>query len=99
REGDVWTLTGGASVIRLKDGKGVVYLDALLRRAGDEVHVADLVGLDDTGDAGAVLDPKARQQYKTRLDELRSELAEAERFGDVGRTTRLREELDAIGEE
>jgi non-specific serine/threonine protein kinase len=50
----------------------------------------------DLGDAGAVLDAKAKAEYRRRLDDLREELAEAERFNDPGRTAVAREEIEFI---
>jgi len=62
--------------------------------------VVDLVGeeltLGGLGDAGPLLDTKARVAYRHRLVELRKELAEAERFNDIGRSERLREEIDFL---
>jgi len=48
------------------------------------------------GDAGEVLDERARREYQTRLRELRAELDDAERCNDLGRSERLQSELDAI---
>ena len=53
----------------------------------------------DLGDAGAVLDAKARGQYRRRIGELREELTEAVRFNDTFRAARLRSELEAIHEQ
>jgi tetratricopeptide (TPR) repeat protein len=53
----------------------------------------------DGGDAGALLDPEAKAAYRERVVELREDLEEAERFHDVERASRLREELDFIGAE
>jgi hypothetical protein len=50
----------------------------------------------DLGDAGALLDAKAREQYRRRIGELREELAEAVRFNDPLRAARLRAELEAL---
>jgi hypothetical protein len=50
----------------------------------------------DLGDAGALLDGKARGQYRRRIGELRDELAEADRFNDTLRAARLRSELEAL---
>src|SRR5262245_36686494 len=50
----------------------------------------------DLGDAGALLDAKAREQYRRRGGELREELAEAVRFNDPLRAARLRAELEAL---
>ncbi|WCB96378.1 hypothetical protein DSM104299_05137 [Baekduia alba] len=57
------------------------------------------VVLTDGGDAGALLDPEAKAAYRERVVELREDLEEAERFHDVERASRLREELDFIGAE
>ena len=51
------------------------------------------------GDAGAVLDTRARKQYQQRLCDLREELAEAERLNDSSRTANLRSELEAVGDQ
>lgn len=51
------------------------------------------------GDAGAVLDPQAKQQYKQRIGELREEIEEAEGFNDRERAERGREELEFLGRE
>jgi tetratricopeptide (TPR) repeat protein len=53
----------------------------------------------DLGDAGALLDPQAKAEYRERVDELRAELEEAERFNDPGRADRAREELDFLTRE
>jgi hypothetical protein len=50
----------------------------------------------DLGDAGTVLDPKAKADYRRRLGELKEELEEAERLNDLGRKERLREEFDFV---
>jgi class 3 adenylate cyclase len=48
------------------------------------------------GNAGPLLDAHAKAAYKQRLDDLREELAEAERFNDAGRVSRAREEREFI---
>jgi non-specific serine/threonine protein kinase len=45
-----------------------------------------------------VLDAKAKAEYKCRLDELREELDEAERFNDPPRRTHAQNELQAIAD-
>jgi non-specific serine/threonine protein kinase len=42
------------------------------------------------GDAGPVLDGRARASYRRRLEELRASLDEAERFNDAGRAAAAR---------
>ncbi len=51
------------------------------------------------GDAGELLDARAKAAYRARLEELQPELEEAARFNDVGRAERARREIDALGEE
>jgi hypothetical protein len=99
RDGESWVLSCGARSVRLRDGKGVQYLDALLRASGREIHVSQLVGIDEAGDAGAMLDAEAKASYRARVEDLREVLREAESHGDRGRAARAREELEAIGEE
>jgi hypothetical protein len=50
----------------------------------------------DLGDAGALLDAKAKAAYKARLDELAAELEEAERFGDPARAAKASAERDFL---
>jgi pimeloyl-ACP methyl ester carboxylesterase len=51
------------------------------------------------GDSGTVIDAKARDDYKRRMADLRAELAEADRNNDTGRASRLRWELESLGEQ
>jgi class 3 adenylate cyclase len=57
---------------------------------------ADGLSVAGLGDAGTVLDATAKAAYRRRVEELREELEEAERFNDSGRATNAREELDFI---
>jgi tetratricopeptide (TPR) repeat protein len=115
KEGDLWRVAYRGDGFHLKDSKGLQFLSTLLRNPGREVHVLDLLGersdggvaagatsegvTGDLGDAGEMLDPVARSAYKRRLDDLREELEEAERFNDVGRAERARHEMDFLGAE
>jgi pimeloyl-ACP methyl ester carboxylesterase len=53
----------------------------------------------DLGDAGTLLDAKAREQYRLRIGELREELAEAAQLNDTWRAARLRSELESLGDQ
>ena len=50
-------------------------------------------------DAGPILDAQAKAEYKHRLDDLRRDLEEAERFNDPTRAERARSEMDALAEQ
>jgi len=58
--------------------------------ASEGIHVGGL------GDAGEMLDEKARKQYRRRLLELREELEEAKRLGRVERAEQAEREIDAL---
>jgi hypothetical protein len=57
------------------------------------------VGLRAVGDAGPVLDPQAKAQYRARLDELEEELREAEQWNDPERAARAKEERELLAHE
>jgi hypothetical protein len=101
RDGDVWAVRSGTGAsFRVKHAKGMDYLDHLVRSPGREVYVLVLAGADEAPeDAGAVLDDRAKQAYRRRVEDLEDQLAEAERLGDRGRASRAREELEAVAEQ
>src|SRR5262249_34957780 len=113
REGEEWRIVFNGRTLRLRDAKGVHYIATLLRRRGEDVHVADIanaapgpadggtsvadretdvtMGL---GDAGPVLDPQARREYRRRLEDLREELEQATSWADSGRASKARAEIE-----
>ena len=60
---------------------------------------AELSVDDPRAGAGPGLDETAKSAYRRRLDDLREELDEAERFNDPERVARAREEMDFIARE
>ena len=97
-DGD-WLLRAGDERVRLRDGRGVHYLRALLANPGYDVTALDLAsggpGLRGPS-ADPALDEPARAAYRRRLTELDTELDAADRAGDGGRAERAAEERDAI---
>ena len=57
------------------------------------------LSLDPGAGAGSALDGAAKAAYRRRLEDLREELDEAERWGDPERAARAREEIDFIAAE
>jgi hypothetical protein len=55
--------------------------------------------LERDSDAGELADADARRAYRARLVELRAELDEAEERNDIGRSDRLRDEIEALADE
>jgi hypothetical protein len=101
-----WTLARGGRTFQLKNVRGLGMLAQLVEQPGREIHAIDLASegapeIDgaagiDLGDAGEVLDHKARGAYRQRIESLREELAEAEAWRDGGRAERIRTELEAL---
>jgi hypothetical protein len=50
-------------------------------------------------DCGPTLDSRAKAEYRRRIDNLRKDMEEAERFNDPYRATSIRCEMDAIAEQ
>lgn len=108
REGEFWTVAFEGAAFRLRDSKGLHYIAALLRSPGRELHSLDLVGsqapsdgrpLHSGSDAGPILDPQAKAQYRARLQELEEELREAEQWDDRERVERANEERALLAHE
>ncbi len=108
KQGEYWTLSFGGADFNLKDTKGLRYIAHLLRSPGEEVAAIDLAALAatgdsntrqrtvDLGDAGEVLDAKARADYRRRLDELREEIERLRRMNDIGALERAETEYGAL---
>jgi hypothetical protein len=101
-EGEYFTVTGWGETCRVRDSRGMRMLAELVAQPGRELHVLDLSGAGaavDGGDAGELLDRRARDAYRERLDSVRAELAQAVSWNDAGRRARLERELDDLTRE
>lgn len=99
RLGDGWVAVYGGIRVLLPDLKGLHDIQRLLECPGEEVHCLDLSGHVPSQLGGdAVLDDRARASIKARICDLQAEIAEAEDCNDIGRTERLRAELDELVE-
>ncbi len=115
REGEYWTVAYGGLSARVRDARGLRLISQLLRSAGREFRVTDLIapempprgpipgevvakdlGLRISRRSDDGPDERARTEYRARLEQLREEIAEAERGNDRIRAARAREEVDAI---
>lgn len=103
RHGEIWTIKFRGHELRLKDSKGLRYLDTLLHHPYTDFHAlalaaeaADSGGVLHTSDGGPILDRKALAAYRARLETLGDELAEAERHADLGRSEQLRNEIEQL---
>jgi hypothetical protein len=102
REGELWIVSGFGERVHVADSRGIQMLARLTTEPGSPLHVLDLAGssdLTDGGDAGPALDGRARAEYRARLAELSVEREEAENSGDLGRSQRASEEIEALSAE
>jgi len=99
RDGEDWVLTAGGEQARLRDGRGLHYLRALLAAPGHDIPALDLAaggaGLAAAG-TGPVLDADAREAYRRRLDVLAAGLDAADRAGDQAAAERIEAERQAL---
>ena len=99
RDGADWLLDAGDEHARLRDGRGLHYLRALLAAAGHDIPALDLAaggaGVHPRA-AGPAVDEQARSAYRRRLTTLAGELDAADRAGDTDRGGRLEAERQAL---
>jgi tetratricopeptide (TPR) repeat protein len=104
REGDYWSVVFEARTVRIRDLKGMRYLAQLLGHPGREFHVLDLVAaetgqqmaLGALGDAGEILDERAKTAYRRRLTEIEEDVEQARALGDAEREAQADAERDFL---
>jgi hypothetical protein len=98
RDGDIWRLRLGAESATLAHITGLEQLARLLQVPDVEIRAAHLNGTPEAPaeDFGPALDARAKREYRQRINELRAEIDEAERWADPDRAETARHELDAL---
>ena len=101
RDGDSWSLMFGGHASRVRDSRGLQYVARLLANPGKEIHVLDLTNADatlvrDSGDAGELLDARAKEAYRRRLQEIEDDVAEARARGEDARVAQAESERDFL---
>lgn len=110
RTGESWTVGLDGTSTNVRDSKGMRLLDVLLSNPGRDVSARDLeawvsagaavgaaaLAAVAAGDAGPLLDEKARDAYRRRLEALDVELADADADGYAERSQRLHTERAAL---
>ena len=100
RDGELWVIEFGATMVRLKHSKGAAYLEQLVLHVGRELHVLALIGAEHgAGDAGPILDARAKAEYGHRLEVVDARLELARSLGDERGVDQARLELDALAEQ
>jgi TolB-like protein/Tfp pilus assembly protein PilF len=93
----LWEITFDDTQVQIPEVKGFHDLARLLAAPGDEVHCTEMMGTPDAmSDADPMVDAKALQAYKQRVQELREEIRDAEQMNDLGRSEKLTVELDQL---
>ena len=108
-EGETCVLGFRGKNVRMRKSKGLDLMLMLLREPGREFHVVDLGRASDRNghcgelaqstDGGPLLDGPAKQSYRLRLQDLREEREEAQRFNDLERVSRIEEEINFLARE
>jgi tetratricopeptide (TPR) repeat protein len=101
REGDYWSVVFEGRTVRVRDLKGMRYLAQLLAHPGREFHVLDLVAAETgqqtaLGDAGEMLDERAKTAYRRRLAEIDEDIEQARALGDAQREAQADAERDFL---
>jgi len=100
REGELWRVSWGNEVARVKDSRGVQLLAKLVGAPGERVHALALAADGESfvpeSDAGEALDQKAVAAYRARLSRIDEELAAAEERADAGWVRRHRGERELL---
>jgi hypothetical protein len=97
RRGDLCELHFCGRRVTVRSSKGVNDLIQLVAADGREIHCLDLAGAGvDQSSTGEVIDGEARRKYEQRIRDLQSDIDEAERDNDHGRSYRYQVELDSL---
>jgi tetratricopeptide (TPR) repeat protein len=101
REGDYWLVVFHGDTVRVRDRKGMRYLAHLLAHPGREFHVLDLVAAETghgilLGDAGELLDERAKTAYRRRLAEIEDDIDQARALEDAEREAQADAERDFL---
>jgi tetratricopeptide (TPR) repeat protein len=101
REGDYWCVVFDGRTVRVRDLKGMRYLAQLLAHPGRELHVLDLVAAETgqqtaLGDAGEMLDERAKAAYRRRLVEIEDDIEQAHALEDAEREAQADAERDFL---
>jgi tetratricopeptide (TPR) repeat protein len=101
REGDYWSVVFEGRTVRVRDLKGMRYLAQLLAHPGREFHVLELVAAETgqqvaLGDAGEILDERAKTAYRRRLAEIEDDIEQARALGDATREAQADAERDFV---
>lgn len=93
----IWELIYDGNKVVLPDAKGYHDLYKLISLNGQEIHCLELMGsaMKNT-ESNLVIDDKAKNEYKSRISELKQDMDEAIEMNDPVRAGHLQEEYDHL---
>ena len=93
----MWTVSWGQEHGNLPHMKGLADLAVLLQHRGQEVSAMHLIGgVKGSGSGQELIDLEALDAYRTRLDDLSTEIDQAETAADIGRVEMLEIEREQL---
>lgn len=95
--GEYWIVTFRGNQIFLRDTASVRYLVQIIRHR--ELHVFDVVGVSYYDHGIPAADEQTKRDYKRAIDELRTEIEDADDANDPARAERARDELGRLLDE
>jgi tetratricopeptide (TPR) repeat protein len=103
-QGDTWVIESAGRRFLVPNLRGMRMLARLIANSDVEIHALDLVsdsfpGTLDKGDAGELLDSKARLEYRRRVSELNQAIEEAEMRADIEAAAQACSEREALARE
>ncbi len=99
RQGRTWLVTVGDRTASVPHNVGMVYLYELIANEGTAIPAIELASsysLAKGRRADAILDDKAKAQYRQRISDLRADIDDADNCADLERAARARAELDIL---
>ena len=97
KKGDLWEMDFGGETVLLKEAKGFHDICRLLQQPDVEVHCSEFMGAGVENEKGiALLDQKAKKEYKRKLLDLQSEMEEARTFNHSDRLATLQKAYDQL---
>ena len=97
RAGKVWTVSWGQEHGNLPHMKGLADLAVLLQHRGQEVSAMHLTGgVKRSGSSQELIDLEALDAYRTRLDDLSTDIDQAETAADIGRVEMLETDREQL---
>ena len=105
-QGANWLVVYNGKDNTFKNTKGMHYLGYLIQNPGQSIHAARLSGTGSVEEPAPIissgidiLDPKAKSEYRLRMESLNESIKEAEADGRDDDVRRLREEFNAIADQ